>query len=144
MESYTRSDNWSAPQQRRARTEATVDQTLPEGWGSVTLSMVKETYWSQSQNMTSLSVSYNNSWHGVSYSLSYSMNKNTRDSDEDGNEVTNDNQFSLSVSVPLDRWMHNTWATYNLNNTKDGTTQNIGLNGTALKEDNLNWNIQKG
>ena len=52
MESYTRSDNWSAPQQRRARTEATVDQTLPEGWGSVTLSMVKETYWSQSQNMT--------------------------------------------------------------------------------------------
>ncbi|EHN8865349.1 fimbrial biogenesis outer membrane usher protein [Enterobacter hormaechei] len=144
MESYTRSDDWSAPQQRRARTEATVDQTLPEGWGSVTLSMVKETYWSQSQNMTSLSVSYNNSWHGVSYSLSYSMNKNTQDSDEDGNEVTNDNQFSLSVSVPLDRWMHNTWATYNLNNTKDGTTQNIGLNGTALKEDNLNWNIQEG
>lgn len=80
----------------------------------------------------------------MSYSLSYSMNKNTHDSDEDGNEVTNDNQFSLSVSVPLDRWMHNTWATYNLNNTKDGTTQNIGLNGTALKEDNLNWNIQKG
>ncbi|HAS1930140.1 TPA: fimbrial biogenesis outer membrane usher protein, partial [Enterobacter hormaechei] len=94
MESYTRSDNWSAPQQRRARTEATIDQTLPEGWGSVTLSMVKETYWSQSQNMTSMSVSYNNSWHGVSYSLSYSMNKNTQDSDEDGNEVTNDNQFS--------------------------------------------------
>ena len=144
MESYTRADDWSAPQQRRARTEATVDQTLPEGWGSVTLSMVKETYWSQSQDMTSLSVSYNNSWHGVSYSLSYSMNKNTHDSDEDGNEVTNDNQFSLSVSVPLDRWMHNTWATYNLNNTKDGTTQNIGLNGTALKEDNLNWNIQEG
>lgn len=144
MESYTRSDDWSAPQQRRARTEATIDQTLPEGWGSVTLSMVKETYWSQSQNMTSMSVSYNNSWHGVSYSLSYSMNKNTQDSDEDGNEVTNDNQFSLSVSVPLDRWMHNTWATYNLNNTKDGTTQNIGLNGTALKEDNLNWNIQEG
>lgn len=97
MESYTRADDWSAPQQRRARTEATVDQTLPEGWGSVTLSMVKETYWSQSHNMTSLSVSYNNSWHGVSYSLSYSMNKNTHDSDEDGNEVTNDNQFSLSV-----------------------------------------------
>ena len=144
MESYTRSDDWSAPQQRRARTEATIDQTLPEGWGSVTLSMVKETYWSQSQNMTSMSVSYNNSWHGVSYSLSYSMNKNTQDSDEDGNEVTNDNQFSLSVSVPLDRWMHNTRATYNLNNTKDGTTQNIGLNGTALKEDNLNWNIQEG
>jgi outer membrane usher protein len=30
MESYTRSDDWSAPQQRRARTEATIDQTLPK------------------------------------------------------------------------------------------------------------------
>ncbi|MEL4867730.1 fimbria/pilus outer membrane usher protein [Pantoea agglomerans] len=144
MESWTRSDDWSAPQQRRARAEATVDQTLPKGWGSVTLSMVKETYWSQSQDMTSMSVSYNNSWQGVSYSLSYSMNKNTDDSDENGESVTNDNQLSLSVSVPLDRWMHNTWATYNLNNTKEGTTQNIGLNGTALKEENLNWNIQEG
>lgn len=144
MESWTRSDDWSAPQQRRARTEATIDQTLPKGWGSVTLSMVKETYWSQSQDMTSMSVSYNNSWHGVSYSLSYSMNKNTDDSDENGESVTNDNQFSLSVSVPLDHWMHNTWATYNLNNTKEGTTQNIGLNGTALKDENLNWNIQEG
>ncbi|MEZ6875517.1 fimbria/pilus outer membrane usher protein [Enterobacter sp. KBR-315C3_2022] len=144
MESYTRSEDWSAPQQRRARAEATIDQTLGEGWGSLTLSLVKETYWSQSQDMTSMSVSYNNSWHGVSYSLSYSMNKNTNDSDENGESVTNDNQFSLSVSVPLDHWMHNTWATYNLNNTKDGTTQNLGLNGTALQNDNLNWNLQEG
>ncbi|ENB7485413.1 fimbria/pilus outer membrane usher protein [Citrobacter koseri] len=144
MESYTRASDWSAPQQRRARTEATVDQTLGESWGSFTLSLVKETYWSQRQDMTSMSLSYNNSWHGVSYSLSYSMNKNTSDSDENGESVTHDNQFALSVSVPLDHWMHNTWATYNLNNSQDGTTQNIGLNGTALAEDNLNWNIQEG
>lgn len=91
-----------------------------------------------------MSLSYNNSWHGVSYSLSYSMNKNTSDSDENGESVTHDNQFALSVSVPLDHWMHNTWATYNLNNSQDGATQNIGLNGTALVEDNLNWNIQEG
>jgi outer membrane usher protein len=84
MESYTHADDWSAPQQRRDREEATIDQTLPDGWGSMTLSLVKETYWSQSQDMTSMSVSYNNSWHGMSYSLSYSMNKNTNDSDENG------------------------------------------------------------
>ncbi|MCI1897695.1 MAG: fimbrial biogenesis outer membrane usher protein [Enterobacter sp.] len=144
MESYTHADDWSTPQQRRARTESTIDQTLGEGWGSLTLSLVKETYWSQNQDMTSMSVSYNNSWKGVSYSLSYSMNKNTDDSDEDGKSVTNDNLFALSVSVPLDRWMHNTWATYNMNNSKDGTTQNMGLNGTALQENNLNWNIQEG
>jgi outer membrane usher protein len=80
---YTRSTT-GLHRSSAARTEATIDQTLPEGWGSVTLSLVKETYWSQSQDMTSMSVSYNNSWHGVSYSLSYSMNKNTHDSDETG------------------------------------------------------------
>lgn len=143
LESYTQADDVSAPRQRRARTEATLDQTLGERWGSLTLSLVKETYWSQRQDMTSMSVSYNNSWHGVSYSLSYSMNKNTRDSD-DKSADQNDNQFALSVSIPLDRWMHNTWATYNLNNTRTGATQNIGLNGTALQEDNLNWSLQEG
>ncbi|EMK5832744.1 fimbrial biogenesis outer membrane usher protein [Citrobacter sedlakii] len=143
LESYTQADDVSAPRQRRARTEATIDQTLGERWGSLTLSLVKETYWSQRQDMTSMSVSYNNSWHGVSFSLSYSMNKNTRDSD-DKSADQNDNQFALSVSIPLDRWMHNTWATYNLNNTRTGATQNIGLNGTALQEDNLNWSLQEG
>lgn len=144
MESYTHASDWSAPQQRRARTEATIDQTLGEGWGSVTLSLVKETYWTQSQDMTSMSVSYNNSWKGITYSLSYSLNKNTNDSDENGESVSNDNLFALSVSVPLDRWMHNTWATYNMNNSKDGTVQNLGVNGTALEENNLNWNVQEG
>lgn len=144
LSSYTRASDVSAPQQRRARTEATLDQTLGEGWGSVTLSLVKETYWSQSEDMLSMGISYSNSWHGASYSLSYSMNKNTNSSDSNGNSTSNDNQISLSVSVPLDHWMHNTWATYNLNNTKDGTTQNIGLNGTALQNDNLNWNLQQG
>ena len=40
--------------------------------------------------------------------------------------------------------MHNTWATYNMNNSKDGTVQNLGINGTALEENNLNWNVQEG
>lgn len=144
LESWTDSSDWSAPQQKQARAEATVDQTLPEGWGSVTLSMVKETYWDNSQDMTSLSVNYNNNWHDVSYTLSYSRNKNTYSTDDNDRDVSNDNQFSLSVSVPLDHWMHNTWATMNMNNSKDGSTYNLGLNGTALDNDNLSWNVQQG
>lgn len=105
--------------------------------------MVKETYWSQSQNMTSMSVSYNNSWHGVSYSLSYSMNKNTRDSDEDGNEVTNDNQFSLSVSVPLDCWMHNTGHLQPEQHQRRHDAEHRPERHGA-EEDNLNWNIREG
>jgi outer membrane usher protein len=47
------------------------------------------------------------------------------------------------VSVPLDRWLPNTWANYSLNNGKDGTTHNR-LNGTALEGDKLSWNVQQG
>ncbi|STD18643.1 P pilus assembly protein, porin PapC [Enterobacter asburiae] len=144
MESWTSANDWSAPQQRRARAEATIDQTLGDKWGSVTLSLVKESYWSQSQDMTSLSVNYNNSWHGVSYSLSYSVNKNNDDMDEDGKSISYDRQIGLNVSVPLDRWLPNTWANYSLNNSKDGSTHNLGLNGTALEGDKLSWNVQQG
>ena len=139
MESWTRANDWSAPQQRRARAEATIDQTLGDKWGSVTLSLVKERYWSQSQDMTSLSVSYNNSWHGVSYSLSYSVNKNSDDTDEDGKSISYDRQIGLNVSVPLDRWLPDTWANYSLNNGKDGTTHNLGLSGTALLGGAAGW-----
>lgn len=91
-----------------------------------------------------MSVSYNNSWKGITYSMSYSLNKNTNSRDDEGDSVSNDNLFALSVSVPLDRWMSNTWASYNMNNNKDGTTHTLGLNGTALEENNLNWNVQEG
>lgn len=143
MESYTRADDWSAPQQRRARTEATIDQTLGEGWGSFTLSLVKETYWNQGQDMTSMSVSYNNSWKGITYSMSYSLNKNTNSRDDEGDSVSNDNLFALSVSVPLDRWMSNTWASYNMNNNKDGTTHTLGLNGRRWRRTTLTGTCRK-
>ncbi|WP_082683162.1 fimbria/pilus outer membrane usher protein [Entomohabitans teleogrylli] len=144
LDSWTSNDDWSTPQQKRARTEATIDQNLGAKWGTLTLSLVQERYWSQQQNMTSVSMSYNNSWHGISYSLSYSLNQNTSNHQDDDNSDDNDRLISLNVSVPLDRWMHNSWASYNLNNSKDGTTQNIGLTGTALEGNNLNWNIQEG
>ena len=73
MESPDSCNDWSAPQQRRARAEATIDQTLGDkGLGDA--KPVKERYQPES-GYDLLSVSYNNSWHGVSYSLSYSVNK---------------------------------------------------------------------
>lgn len=144
LDSWTSADDWTAPDQRRARTEATIDQSLGDNFGTVTLSLVKETYWNQQQGMTSIAASYNNSWHGISYSVSYSLNKNTATNDDESDSNGNDNVLSLNVSVPLDHWLHNTWANYNLNSGKSGTTQNMGLNGTALADNSLNWNIQQG
>ncbi len=94
--------------------------------------------------MTSLNLGYNNSWHGISYGLSYGLDKNTRDSGDDNNEKTSEQTIAFNVSVPLDRWLSNTWVNYNLNSTKHETTQSVGLNGTALAGNNLSWGVQQG
>lgn len=45
----------------------------------------------------------------------------------------------MSISVPLDRWLSSSRATYNLNTSKHGSTSHtVGLNGTALQDQNLN------
>ena len=51
----------------------------------------------------------------------------------------------MNVSVPLSKWLPNSYATYNLNSSKNGTTSNnVGLSGTALADGNLNYNITQG
>ncbi|WP_077264247.1 fimbria/pilus outer membrane usher protein [[Enterobacter] lignolyticus] len=141
LDSWTHSNDASAPPQRRSRSEATIDQTLGDKWGTLTLSLVKERYWDGSPPMTSVAFSYNNSWHNISYSVNYSVNKNTA---EDNDSSGDDRVLALNVSIPLDQWMPKTWASYSLNNGKSGTTQNIGLSGTALRDNNLNWSVQQG
>ena len=144
MDSHTHDDDWTPPDRRRNRTEATVDQSLGDRFGSLTLSLVKENYWNSPQSMTSLSLGYNNSWNGISYGINYGLNKNTWDENNDDDDNGDEQTIAFNVSVPLDRWMGNTWVNYNLNNSKHDTTQNVGLNGTALEHGNLSWGVQQG
>ncbi|MBZ0058812.1 MULTISPECIES: fimbria/pilus outer membrane usher protein [unclassified Leclercia] len=143
MNSYTKDDDWTPPDGRRDRQEATVDQSLGGSLGSLTLSLVKENYWHSDQSMTSLSVGYNGSWNGISYGLNYGLSKNTQDN-EDDDEQKNEQTIGLNVSVPLDHWLKNTWVNYTLNNSKHDTTQSVGLSGTALAGNNLSWGVQQG
>ncbi|GGD10827.1 hypothetical protein GCM10011513_05350 [Franconibacter daqui] len=39
--------------------------------------------------------------------------------------------------------MSNTWASYSLNSSKEGSAQTLGLNGSALADNNLNWGVQQ-
>lgn len=143
LDSHTNDDDWTPPDRRRSREEATVDQSLGGHFGSVNLSLVRENYWNSQQDMTSVSLGYTNSWHGISYGINYSLNQNTEDGDENQDD-SNDRTIALNVSVPLDRWLSNTWVNYNLNSTKHDTTQSVGINGTSLAQNNLSWSMQQG
>lgn len=127
------------------RTEFTLSQDIV--YGSISASYVREHYWDQ-VTMSSVSIGYNNNWQGISYGLSYTYSLNNvqddDDNSEDGNN-RNDRLFSLNVSIPLDKFLPGSYANYSLNNSQHGaTTHNIGVSGTALDDNTLNWGVQAG
>lgn len=125
-----------------------MSQTLGGDRGALTLSAAREDYWNADRPMASWSVGYNNDWHNISYGVSWTYSKNgSPASSGSGNIKTyaNDQLLALTVSVPLDKFLPQTWANYGLNASKNsGTTHSIGMNGVALDNSALSWNIQQG
>lgn len=146
LDSWTSDKDALPPDRRKQRFDATLSQNLWQGAGALTLSLVNERYWNSSQQMRSLSLGYNNNWHGINYSLSYSYNQNVRNqtSDNDNDIIDNDRVLFFNVSVPLDKWLPNTWASYSTSTSNhDGATHTVGMNGSVLEDRNLNWNVQE-
>jgi len=144
LDSY--SNGYALQDHRRNRAELTLSQTLGPTLGSVTGSAVREVYWNNNKTMNSWSVSYNNAWNGITWGINYSWNRNASGTSSGGGKTyDNDQIFALNVSIPLDRFMANSWASYSLNTSKKGnTTHTVGLNGTALEGNALSWNLQQG
>nr|WP_232062595.1 fimbria/pilus outer membrane usher protein [Buttiauxella agrestis] len=134
-------------ERRRNRSELSISQDLTHNLGTVSASWVSEDYWNSGRTMRSIGGGYNNTWNGVSYSLNYSYNENSTSSSSAGygRIYDRDQVFSFNISVPLNLFMSNTYASYNLSTSKHGnTTNSVGLNGTALEGNNLSWGIQQG
>lgn len=135
------------PHRVRNRTEMNISQSIGRSLGNVSLGGVIEDYWDNSRQNRSMGASYSNSWNGISYSMSYSYVKSVQN---DGNfrNASNDQLFSLLVSVPLDRWLHSDstlYAFYNMNTAKPGETAHMtGLTGSTLEGNNMNWSVQQG
>lgn len=133
---------------RRNRFEASLNQQLGAGLGSVTLSWVKEDYWRSQQQMQSITIGYNNSWKQIGYALNYSYNQNTWQYSDTGNSDnsyrSNDRQFSFSINVPFSLFSSRVYASYMLNARQYGATSNsTTLSGTAFRDNNLNWSAQQ-
>nr|WP_244879874.1 fimbria/pilus outer membrane usher protein [Rahnella inusitata] len=149
LDSWTSNDDAGPIDHPRDREELTLSQNLWAGGGNLSLSMVKEAYWNDGKSMRSYGVGYNNSWHGISYSVNYSYNKNasTSGNNDDSKTYDKDQVIAMSISVPFSNWLagSNTQASYSVNNSDSGgTTQNVGLSGTMLAGNNLSWSVQQG
>lgn len=130
---------------RRNRMELTMNQSLGS-LGSIMASAVREDYWNSVHAMESWSLGYNNSWNGISYGLTYTSSRNgAPDAYGTPGRYDKDQMVAVNISVPLDKFLPQTWSNYSLNNSKNnGTTHTIGINGTALENNALNWSVQQG
>lgn len=143
LDTYRDQGSYRLTERRRNRSELTMNQSLWEGAGSVSLSWASEDYWNSDRTMRSLGAGYHNSWNGISYGMNYTYNEN---SSVAGNRVyEKDHVFAFNVSVPLGSRLNNAYANYNLNTSKNGgASHNVGLSGTALADNNLSWGVQQG
>ncbi|HGU9883148.1 fimbria/pilus outer membrane usher protein [Citrobacter freundii] len=120
---------------RRSRLQLNLSQSL-QSWGSVYANAYQQDYWGMEGHERSVSLGYSSSWQGVNWSLNYSMTKTP--------STTNDQQFSISMNVPLSRWLANAWGTYTLTSSKnDNSAHQVGVSGTLLEDNNLNYNLQQ-
>lgn len=128
-------------QRRRNRAELVINQQLSENRGNINLHAITEDYWKSQRRTQSFGLGYSNSWRGVSYGLNYNYYRNRYAGDE---RYQNDQVFSLNFSIPLNPGTSDIWANYNMLASKGGqVTNSVGLNGTALKDGNLYWNVNQ-
>lgn len=143
LDSYAGGNNYSSDH-KKSRAELTLSQNLWKEGGALSLNLVKEEYWNNNRSTESAGVGYNNTWKGIAYGINYTYNRNGLDSRNKRTYYT-DQIVAVNVSVSLDQWLPGSYATYNLNSSENGnTSQNIGLSGTALPDNNLNYSIGQG
>ncbi|WMT16052.1 fimbria/pilus outer membrane usher protein [Serratia fonticola] len=126
------------PQHRRSRVELAVNQHLGQQVGSLALNLVDERQW-DGEKIQTLGLGYSNNWRTISYGVNYSQSKNPL------NDRGTEHLLALNVSIPLSGWLDNAWASYSMNSSnQDRVSQSVGLNGTALEENNLSWGVAQG
>lgn len=120
---------------RRSRLQLNLSQSL-QSWGSVYANAYQQDYWGMEGHERSVSLGYSSSWQGVNWSLNYSMTKTP--------STTNDQQFSISMNVPLSRWLANAQGNIYSDKFKNGNSAHqVGVSGTLLEDNNLNYNLQQ-
>ncbi|CAI1604321.1 Outer membrane usher protein fimD precursor [Serratia quinivorans] len=121
---------------KRSRFETTISQGILDN-GSLFATYVRQNYWQDNGTLQQWQFGYNGSWNRVNYGFSWNLNRSPWDN-------KTDKQFAFTLSIPLDGWSKNTWATYNFNSDNTGrSAQQVGVNGTLLKDNNLNYNLSQ-
>lgn len=121
---------------KRSRAQLDISQSLGD-YGSVYFTAYQQDFWRRTGFETSLSAGYNTSYRGVGYSLSYTHSQRPE-------KQGKDQLLALNISLSLSQWLPNSWMNYGTSSGKgSGMSHRLGLSGSALANNNLNYNLQQ-
>lgn len=135
------SDWYDLKDNRRERMDVNISQRLGDH-SSLYLTGSRQTYWNTRGANTSLQAGFSSVLGPASYNLSYSENYSP-------SQHRTDRGINLSLSVPLESLFSGAGKSMHasVSAARDGygdMSQQISLSGSALKQNNLNWNLSQG
>ncbi|QCR36658.1 fimbria/pilus outer membrane usher protein [Nissabacter sp. SGAir0207] len=134
---------WRRDHNRRNRLQFDLSQSLGRA-GSLTLSAYQQSFWDTGGAQRNVMLGYVTHWGRVSLNLNLAWVENVRGYEAD-DLPGSERQLSLTLQVPLDRWRERSWLSYTLNtDASHRTGQLLGVNGNALADDALSYQVQAG
>lgn len=120
---------------RRTRLQVNLSQRLSQ-WGSLYLNTYQQDYWDMTGHERSVNAGLSSSWGQITWSLNLNLTRTP--------QADTERQLAFSVNIPLSRWLPDAWANYSVNTASGGnTSQQVGIGGTALTNNNLSYNLQQ-
>lgn len=128
--------DWRYSHNKRSRAQLNVNQSLGD-YGSLFLTAYQQEYWGEAGKERSMTLGYNTSIGAINYGINYTYSQTPFYSNSD-------QIVSLTVQIPFDRLMPNSWLNLSAStNNRDKTTSAVGLAGTALADNNLSYSLQQ-
>ncbi|WP_454834167.1 fimbria/pilus outer membrane usher protein [Rahnella aceris] len=132
-------DEFNRTHNARSKIQASINQNIAD-LATIYLSASEQDYWGGDGKELSLQTGLTSSFKGMTYGLNYSYTKNPGIDESD-------QVLAFNMSIPFSAFMNSSqaWASYNMTSRKDGsTTQQAGVNGTLLENNNLSYSVQQG
>lgn len=127
-------DDWRDDYNKRNRIQMSISQPFENG--NFYINGYQQDYWGTNRKERSITAGSSYQYAAISYHLNLSWS-DTEDDDSD-------RMVSFGISIPLSRWLPDSWMSYNVSNAKNGaTTQNLGLSGTLLEDRSLSYGLQQ-
>lgn len=132
----SKGNSWPLRYAKRSKAKLTITQSLG-AYGNLYSAASQQEYRQRVSKQRSLTLGYNLNYRGISYGLDY-VSTQVRRTD------SGDRQLSFSIAIPLDAFMAGSWMRYRVaRNKNSGTLHSTSLNGTALADHNLSYQLQQ-